>query len=310
MRQNKIIGFLSFVLLTATCLLASCSDWTQTENIGGKVDRPQDQDPELWAKYTAALRLYKQGEHFITYARLHNSPEPATSEKDFMRCLPDSLDIVSLTNADNFSKFDAEDISEMHKKGTKVLYQVDYATRSAELNDEQKLGAYLDRVIAAVATHRMDGYSFTGIPLAGNPAAEAAAELIVDRLAAAKTDEQLLVFEGNPLFLTASGREKVDYVVLDTDHTENVTDLKMQVLSATGYAAIPSEKLLLAAAADAPLYDEDVEEHPAITEMAKRVVSLGPLAGLACFNIGNDYYDVDGNYKLIRNAIQTLNPSK
>ena len=57
-------------------------------------------------------------------------------------------------------------------------------------------------------------------------------------------------------------------------------------------------------------YDENVEEHAAITEMAERVVSLGPLAGLGTYDIYNDYYDLDMNYKLVRNAIQTLNPSK
>ena len=103
---------------------------------------------------------------------------------------------------------------------------------------------------------------------------------------------------------------KVDYVVLDTEATENVTDLKMQVLNATGYAGVPATKLLLAAAAGAPLYDENVEEHAAITEMAERVVSLGPLAGLGTYDIYNDYYDLDMNYKLVRNAIQTLNHLK
>ena len=34
-----------------------------------------------------------------------------------MRCLPDSLDIVTLTNADNFSRFDAEDLPVLHEKG-------------------------------------------------------------------------------------------------------------------------------------------------------------------------------------------------
>ena len=148
MKRNKLIGLLSLCLLAAT--FASCEDWNETEAVKQKVERPEDQNPELWAEYTAALRDYKQSEHFIVYARLFNSPQPGTSEKDFMRCLPDSLDIVSLTNADNFSKYDAEDMPAMREKGTKVLYQVDYAGRSGELTDETKLGAYLDKVIAAV----------------------------------------------------------------------------------------------------------------------------------------------------------------
>ena len=274
MKRNKLIGLLSLCLLAAT--FASCEDWNETEAVKQKVERPEDQNPELWAEYTAALRDYKQSEHFIVYARLFNSPQPGTSEKDFMRCLPDSLDIVSLTNADNFSKYDAEDMPAMREKGTKVLYQVDYAGRSGELTDETKLGAYLDKVIAAVEKNGLDGYSFTGIPNAGDAATATAAALIVERLSAAKTEGQLLVFEGNPLFLTEDALSKV----------------------------------LLAAAAGAPLYDENVEEHAAITEMAERVVSLGPLAGLGTYDIYNDYYDLDMNYKLVRNAIQTLNPSK
>lgn len=310
MKHSNIIKLLCLSLLSLSCVLVSCDDWTETEGIDKKVERPSDQNPELWAQYTAALREYKKSDHFLTYARLHNSPEVATSEKDFMRCLPDSLDIVSLTNADNFSTHDLEDLYVMREKGTRVLYQVDYAGRAAELADAQKLAAYLDRVISAVKGTRLDGYSFTGIPRSGDAATVAAAALIVEKLSAAKQEGQLLVFEGNPLFVAAGDRAKVDYFVLDTEATTNVTELKMQVRSATGYAAVPEEKLLLAAAAGSPLAVEDQTEMAAITEMTARVVSLGPLAGLGLYNIGDDYYDAKLNYPLMRNAIQTLNPSK
>ena len=169
------------------------------EAVDNNVKKPWEQDPALWAEYTAALRDYKKSEHFIVYARLHNSPEPAASEKDFMRCLPDSLDIVALTNADNFSRYDAEDMAVMREKGTKVLWQVDYAGRAAEFADAAKLGAWLDRVVSSVAANGMDGYSFTGIPNAGDPAAVQAAALIVSKLSA--DESKLLVFEGNPLFV-------------------------------------------------------------------------------------------------------------
>ncbi len=41
-----------------------------------------------------------------------------------------------------------------------------------------------------------------------------------------------------------------------------------------------------------------------------RVIAYGPLRGLGAYSIGNDYYNADMNYKMIRQAIQTLNPSK
>lgn len=308
MKRKNIINALCFGLLAASCALMSCNDWTDTESIDRNVNRPQDQNPELWAAYTEALRAYKKSEHFIVYARMHNSPEVATSEKDFMRCLPDSLDIVSLTNADNLSDYDIEDLSIMLGKGTKILYQVDYAVRAAEWSDATTFNAYLDKAVATVAKYHLDGFSFTGIPKAGDDAAGAAAKLLVGKLGAEAS--KLLVFEGNPLFVAAEDRAKVDYFVLDTENTDNVTDLKMKIFSATGYAAVPEDKLLLAASADSPFFDEELVEHGAIGEVAKRVVSLGPLAGLGIYEIGKDYYDPEKNYKVTRDAIQMLNPSK
>ena len=289
----------------ALLLGASCSDWTETETIDNTVRKPWEQDPVLWADYTAALRSYKASEHYLSYARLHNSPSPAASEQDFMRCLPDSLDIVTLTNADNFSAYDAEDMAAMHEKGTKVLYQVDYAARKAEFSGEAALKTYLDGVIAAVAANGMDGYSFTTDPLDA-----AATATIVATLSAARSDGQLLVFEGNPLSVAEADRAKLDFVVLDTEKAENTTEVQLLVLNATGYAGIAPEKLLLAAEIDAPLQDADRTEYAAVELMARCVVEYGPLAGFAACNIAGDYYHADRNYSTIRQAIQMLNPSK
>lgn len=303
MKQTSIYRLILPVVVLL--LGASCSDWTETENIDNTVLKPWEQDPALWADYTAALRAYKASEHYLSYARLHNSPSPAASEQDFMRCLPDSLDIVTLTNADNFSAYDAEDLAAMHEKGTKVLYQVDYAARKAEFSDEAALKTYLDGVIAAVAANGLDGYSFTADPLDA-----AATATIVATLSAARSDGQLLVFEGNPLSVAAADRAKLDFVVLDTEKAENTTEVQLLVLNATGYAGIAPEKLLLAAEIDAPLQDEDRTEYAAVELMARCVVEYGPLAGFAAYNIAGDYYHAEMNYQTIRTAIQTLNPSK
>ncbi|WP_346694319.1 glycoside hydrolase family 18 [uncultured Alistipes sp.] len=291
--------------LVVLLLGASCSDWTETEAIENTVYKPWEQDPALWADYTAALRAYKQSEHYLSYARLHNSPAQAASEQDFMRCLPDSLDIVTLTNADNFSAYDAEDMAVMREKGTRVLYQVDYAGRKAEFADAAALESYLDGVIASVAANGLDGYSFTADPLDA-----AATATIVATLSAARSDGQLLVFEGNPLSVAEADRAKLDFVVLDTEKAENTTEVQLLVLNATGYAGIAPEKLLLAAEIDAPLQDADRTEYAAVERMARCVVEYGPLAGFAAYNIAGDYYHADRNYSTIRAAIQTLNPSK
>lgn len=303
MKQTSIYRLILPVM--ALLLGASCSDWTETETIDNTVLKPWEQDPALWADYTAALREYKASAHYLSYARLHNSPSPASSEQDFMRCLPDSLDIVSLTNADHFSAYDAEDMATMREKGTRVLYQVDYAARKAEFSGEAALKTYLDGVIAAVAANGMDGYSFTADPLDA-----AATATIVATLSAAKGDGQLLVLEGNPLSVAAADRAKLDFVVLDTETAENTTGVQLQVLNATGYAGIAADRLLLAAEIDKPLQDADRTEYAAVERMAQCVVEFGPLAGFAAYNIAGDYYHAEMNYSTIRQSIQTLNPSK
>ena len=171
--------------------------------------------------------------------------------------------------------------------------------------DAAALDTYLDKVVAAVAANGMDGYSFTTDPLAADATAR-----IVDRLAAAKADGQLLVFEGNPLSLAAADRAKMDYVVLDTEKFENVLDVRLHALHAVEYAGIEAELLLLTAEINAALFDEDRAEHAAVDEMSRRVVELGPYAGLAAYNIAEDCYHSEMNYQTIRQAIQTLNPSK
>lgn len=301
------------LLCASVVAMASCDDdWTAIKSVDNHVQRPSEQDPELWAEYMAALRSYKQSDHYIVYARHANAPEQAVSEQDFMRCLPDSLDIVSLTNADNFSEFDAEDKLLMNQKGTKVLYLVDYAARREELNDDVKLGAYLDRVVESVAENHLDGYAFTaGGVIDDNSTVEAVA-LIVSKLSA--DAEKMLLFEGNPLYVAKSDRAKISYFVLDTESDEYTHDVLFKVLHAVGYGEVSSTKILLAARTNALLHDEQSVEHTAITEMSRRVIEFGAecgvLGGLGIYNIANDYYHPDRNYAVTREAIQIINPSK
>ena len=51
-----------FVLCAAVATFAACNDWTEMETVDSKVEKPWEQDPALWAEYTAALRAYKQSE--------------------------------------------------------------------------------------------------------------------------------------------------------------------------------------------------------------------------------------------------------
>ena len=139
----------------------------------------------------------------------------------------------------------------------------------------------------------------------------AATATIVATLSAAKADGQLLVFEGNPLSVAAADRAKIDYFVLDTETTTDVTTLEdcrshtptvMRVSRPNGCCW---------------------RLRPGLRCMTRTVRSRRPFQawppgssrwvrwrGLAAYDLHNDYYDVARNYPLLSDAIQLLNPSK
>ena len=54
---------------------------------------------------------------------------------------------------------------------------------------------------------------------------------------------------------------------------------------------------------------KNTQLEPVIAEAAKSVITMGPLAGLGIYNIGDDYYDAYINYKQTKHAIGLLNPA-
>ena len=293
--------------LLAVCAgLVSCSRWTETESITINTVLPWEQDPQLWEEYKAAIRDYKSRDHSLIYVRFENSPEGAVSEKGFMRCLPDSLDIVSLTNAENFSRFDAEDMEWMKSIGTRVLYQIDFASDAQTLLDQAARDAAIDRAIATVQDNALDGFSLTGIPKEDGGATAAAAKAAVERLVAARSEGQLIAFEGNPAFIPQEDIQSVDLFVLATEAVENGYDLRNVVLDAADWG-VPKEKMLLAADFDGVYYDSDNAETPVLEAMADNVIIYGPMAGLALYGIESDYYHYDGDWLTLRSIISRMN---
>lgn len=95
--KNLIFSFLTVVTLTigAGCLWTSCDDWTETEQVDYGVTTPDGQNPELYARYTQAVRNYKSRKHYAVCVRFDNG-HSGDGEKDFLRSMPDSIDAVIL----------------------------------------------------------------------------------------------------------------------------------------------------------------------------------------------------------------------
>lgn len=278
---------------SAALLIVSCSDWTGVESVGVTETMPWEVSPGEWAGYQARVREYKSRPHSLVYIRFANSPEGVQNEKGSLRSLPDSLDIVSLTNGENFSGYDAEDMAKMKAVGIKVIFQVDLAS-AGDASDA------LDKAAVTVEENGLDGYSFTA------SSAESASEA-VKRLSGAESGSRILVFEGDPVFLASEDIAKIDLFVLATETVENTYDLR-NVLDDALERRIPREKILLSASRNGAFYNSENVELPVLEAMADNVVDFGPMAGLALYDIESDYYHYDRNWSSLRSVIHRLNP--
>lgn len=310
---NKLLRY--GLLLMTFVLPAACSDWNEPEPVNLDINSAKDQNPELWARYMQVLHAYKQSKHYIAYARFDNSMDKPVNEGNYLRSLPDSLDIVTLSNPDRISDYDREDIPLLQEKSTRVLYLVDYVTQATNLTDITDLGAWLDKAVATANELKLDGFAFTGIPLYSGTDAELAAHkekarLIVSKLSAAVGQDKLLILEGNTAFVDEADLDKLHYIVLNTADLTNVTDLKLQVAGVLANGKFPKDNLLLAARMGEQITDEASVKQDAVTLMTDRVASLGPLGGLGIYAVGKDYYSPKMNYEITRTAIQLMNPSK
>lgn len=310
---NKL--FIYSLLLVTSILPTACSDWNEPEPVDVDINSAKDQKPELWARYMQVLHDYKQSKHYIAYARFDNSIEKPVNEGNYLRSLPDSLDIVTLSNPDKISDYDREDIPLLQEKSTRVLYLVDYAAQATNFADAAALETWLDKAVTTANELNLDGFAFTGIPLYSGTDAELAAHkeksrLIVSKLSAAVGQDKLLILEGDPAFVDNADLEKVNYIVLNTADITNVTDLKLQVTGILNNSLLSKDKLLLAARIGEQVTDEIGVKQDAVVLMTDRVASLGRLGGLGIYAVGKDYYNSTMNYEITRTAIQLMNPSK
>ena len=149
----KYKSIFKLCLLTTFLSVAtiSCDDWTEMEIHDSQVNGFKEQNPQEYAAYTQNLRAYKATKHAVVYARLDNAPEVSTGEKDFLRALPDSIDIVTMRNADRLSEYDREDMKLVREDyGTKVLYYIDCTAKD-------KLNTSITSAVEAVRTGTFDG---------------------------------------------------------------------------------------------------------------------------------------------------------
>lgn len=323
MKNKKLIFSCLAVLFTAGtgCMLTSCDDWTETEQVDYGITTPDGQNPELYARYAQAVRDYKQREHYMVCVRFDNG-HSGEGEKNFLRSMPDSIDAVILENTETLNQADLEDIPVLQRNfDTKILCSFNLTTLKQEAESAGKelktlLTPALDRMLATISEYGLDGasISYTGDVGLGTDAATNAAiaemrQLLLDKIAPIAKTGKIFFLESNPLFIPEANRDVFSRYILSTTSAKSASQLSLFIDEAIHYAGVPSDKLLITADPELIVNDNDGKLASQVTFFSTQVIDGGPIGGLLIRNVITDYSHSDATYQETRIAIQTLNPS-
>lgn len=287
MKMKQLIG------ICGALVLAACN--ADIEPVDQHFVGPDGQDPAAYAAYVATLRSYKQSDHYMVCARFDNATETIASEKECLRSLPDSLDLVALRNP--LSKFDREDLPTLQQKGTRVVLY-------ADCSDPATAVQRVDETLAAIAADGLDGIvvAFTG-PMTAT--AQTAAQAVAAKIA---TLDATILFEGNVAFVATADRDKYDFYILDASQTATVFTLRSDIAYLTGFHGIPAAKILPAVKPFGVINDREGLAQDAVKLVPEEATALG-LGGVTLYDASTDYYSALGTYSRIRSVIDLLNPA-
>ncbi len=322
--RNTVKGLAA---LAAGLLLASCSEWTQTESLG--IDNPTygEKDPQAWAQYMDDLRDYKNSDHPVLYAVLDNPAMPFSAAYR-LAMMPDSIDIIALGNPGELQQWMIDDIKAVQQKATKVLctlsfthiealYELQPAPQTDGEGDAPDgfldfAAGWLDTQLGLCARYGYDGVVANFMGKAADHMDEvqkelyqARVELFTSRIGdwlEANTGK-MFVFEGIPQNLPdRTLLTRADYIVLRSiEQPANMAEYGTQVLLAMGAEGVPTDRFIITV--DPYSTDNTDVETGFITVAGSQVRAMPPAAwwvitpnasfgkaGLAVNNVQDDYY--------------------
>jgi hypothetical protein len=256
MKNSINIIFAGILALASVSALNSCSEWVELKSIELKTPTLEEQNSELYAAYIQGLNDYKAGEHKVMMVTFDNFTRIPLNQSQHLTALPDSIDYVSLNTPHDLVPAMLDEMQEVRKKGTKVIYNVDFPTfekewdalarKDATLTEDDAL-AYLasrtSEMLALCDKYGYDGITFTytgrapaglvGNALAVYSARQSAFLDLVSTWCVAHADKSIS-FIGNPHFLIKNEimdnqaiLQQCNYIILPTELASSVEALEL-----------------------------------------------------------------------------------
>lgn len=342
--KNKILLFgLSLFLMM------SCSDWTDVESIELTQPDISKQNPELYAQYLQGLRDFKQSEHKITYVYFDNSEKNPSSRVHHIVDLPDSIDVISLSNPVDLADWELKDIATVRNdKGTKVIFTLDFDAikldyqkmvedienmKLEEGEERPEIPSFISVLVetvnnslASVNKYNLDGISVAYKGKAVNHMTEDEKKLHITyenafiKIAQDWQDRnknKMIVFEGYPQnLLDKSILENCEFIVLPVTDAKDASRLSYNI-NIAAVEGVPQDKFIIATETTS-LDPADLKTGywadgtRALQNSAEWILAPRSgidIKGIAIKNVNIDYYNPARAYMYTRNAINTINPS-
>lgn len=335
------------IILLGIALIAGCSDWTKPESIEIEKNSIEISNPELYAKYCAALREYKTTDHKVVYTTYDNVPTEAANGSEKLTMLPDSIDFVQMMNLEISETHQAEMkqlketfgtrfVVRFSVKDCKAAYDAYVESLESEAEDAapavptfaEYFAAEFEKVTDAVALYGLDGFTFafTGKNHDGMTAeqqaayaAEQAADFAPLKAWIAANSSKVLFLEGNPQYILDSQViNAASYYILPTRECRSVGELGLFGLNAFTSGKLPENAKLIYSVETPSFIEEEYlvgqfvlgEQIPLASDWLAKDASF-PKSGVAIWNVQRDYFNTSGVvYPNVRKAIKTMNPNE
>lgn len=327
----------------AAISLSSCD--TDVESLD--LDEPgiENQDDDLYETYLQNLRAYKAGSHKVIFASFDNSNKQPYSQGMQIDAVPDSIDYLILNEPANVT---GEEMLKMNtlreKKGTKVLYTIDFEAIKSVFQERVKLyeaqnegktyPVNFNNFLVDSVTVALDNcvkYNFDGVVMAykgkfklymdeeekQNFIAQENDFIGIAIDWAERNTDKTLIFQGKPQnVINQDIFSLAKYIIIPCDEETSASGLTFNVSSAVK-EGVPADKLLPAVS----LYSSDASDTKTGYWSNGTYAALGAakwaasshssynIAGLAMLNINPDYYHIEFTYPVVREAISILNPT-
>ncbi len=138
LKINKLIYVVLFAVGMAS--LVSCD--TDPESLDINYKNIPEHASSLYASYLENLKEYRNQEHKVMFTWFENEVAQPVSRAHHLTTIPDSVDVICLTNPQHILPWHLKEKLEVNKRGTKVIARISYSVVENEY--KQMVSTYND----------------------------------------------------------------------------------------------------------------------------------------------------------------------